>query len=163
QAPPQLTGDHLGHQRLAALPGAHELHHVHAVVVGLDQARQRTALAQRQDVTRPHHFSQHAGKDTAAPRPPPHIFTAPRTGTGWSARTPRPGAAPPRGTPAGSARPGSPAAPGRPTPTARRPARPCPPGPGPPGCPSTPAGTAGRSAAPSPGPTPGRPAPPRCA
>jgi len=54
----KLAGDHLGDQRLRALPGAAELHHVHAVVVGLDHRRQRTAFAQRGDIAgrgdRPH-------------------------------------------------------------------------------------------------------------
>ena len=47
-----LAGDELGDQRLRSLPGAAELEHVHAVVVGLDDRGQRAALAQRRDVAR---------------------------------------------------------------------------------------------------------------
>ena len=46
----QLTDDDLGDQRRRPLPGAAELDDVHAVVVRLDQPRQRAALAQRRDV-----------------------------------------------------------------------------------------------------------------
>ena len=42
----QLPGDDLRHERLDALPRAAELHHVHAVVVGLHDPRQRATLAQ---------------------------------------------------------------------------------------------------------------------
>ena len=50
EAPGQLADDHLGHERPQPLAGAPELDHVQPVVVGLDQARQRAALAQRRDV-----------------------------------------------------------------------------------------------------------------
>ena len=45
-----LAGDELGDQRARPLPGAAELEDVEAVVVGLDDRRQRAALAQRRDV-----------------------------------------------------------------------------------------------------------------
>ena len=48
----ELAGDDLRHERLASLPGAAELEHVEAVVVSLDDGRQRAALAQRSDVPR---------------------------------------------------------------------------------------------------------------
>jgi len=59
----QLTRDHLGHQRLATLPGAVELHDVRAEVVGLDQAGQRAALAQGEDVPGREHFTQPTAHD----------------------------------------------------------------------------------------------------
>jgi hypothetical protein len=46
----ELADQHLGNQRLAALPGTAELHDVRAVVVRLDNPGQRAPLAQRDDV-----------------------------------------------------------------------------------------------------------------
>ena len=48
----ELPGDELGDERLGTLAGAGELEHVHAVVVGLDERRQRPALAERRQVAR---------------------------------------------------------------------------------------------------------------
>ena len=56
-----LADDHLGDQRLRALPGAAELHDVEAVVVGLHQAGDRAAFAQRDDVARGAHGAQSRG------------------------------------------------------------------------------------------------------
>ena len=50
--PGELTGEHLGHERRRSLAGAAELGHVEAVVVGLHQAGQRAALAERLHVAR---------------------------------------------------------------------------------------------------------------
>ncbi len=46
----QLAGDELGDQCARPLAGAAELEHVEAIVVALDDRRQRAALAQRRDV-----------------------------------------------------------------------------------------------------------------
>ena len=56
-----LADDHLGDQRLQALPGAAELDDVQPVVVGLDEAGHRAALAQRRDVARGAHGAQRGG------------------------------------------------------------------------------------------------------
>ena len=48
----ELAGDDLGDERLAPLARAAELEHVEAVVVRLDDSRQRPALAKRGHVTR---------------------------------------------------------------------------------------------------------------
>jgi len=52
EQPGQLTADPLRREDARALTGAAELQDVHAVVVGLDERRQRTALAKGCDVTR---------------------------------------------------------------------------------------------------------------
>jgi hypothetical protein len=58
--PARQRADHdLGDQRLRTLAGGGELHHVGAEVVGLDQPRQRSALAQRREVGRRGHRGQH--------------------------------------------------------------------------------------------------------
>ena len=62
----QLAGDHLGDERLRALAGAAELHDVQAVVVGLDEAGQRAALAQRRHVARGGDAAQRAGASRAS-------------------------------------------------------------------------------------------------
>jgi hypothetical protein len=56
----QLARHNLGHQRPRPLPRAAELHHVHPVVVGLDQPRQRAALAQGHHVAGGGHGPQRA-------------------------------------------------------------------------------------------------------
>ena len=50
ERPADLAGEPLGDERARTLAGAAELHDVQAVVVGLDEARQRAALAQGRDV-----------------------------------------------------------------------------------------------------------------
>jgi hypothetical protein len=51
----ELPGDELGDERARALARAAELQDVQAVVVGLDEARHRPALAQGRDVARGRH------------------------------------------------------------------------------------------------------------
>ena len=46
----ELSGDHFGDERAGPLAGAAELHHVHPVVVCLDEPGQRAALAQGRHV-----------------------------------------------------------------------------------------------------------------
>ena len=53
---------HLGDQRLQPLAGAAELDDVQPVVVGLDEAGHRAALAQRRDVARGAHGAQRGGR-----------------------------------------------------------------------------------------------------
>ena len=48
--PADLAGDHLGNQHLGPLTRATELHDVGSIVVGFDDARQRSALAKWRDV-----------------------------------------------------------------------------------------------------------------
>ena len=55
--PGQLAGQPFGDERARPLAGAAELDHVQAVVVGLDEAGQRAALAQGRHVPRRHHGS----------------------------------------------------------------------------------------------------------
>ena len=50
ERPADLAGQPFGHERARTLAGGPELHHVQAVVVRLDEARQRPALAQGRDV-----------------------------------------------------------------------------------------------------------------
>jgi hypothetical protein len=52
EPPRDLADEHLGDERLDALPGAAELDDVQAVVVGLDEAGHRAAFAQRLGVAR---------------------------------------------------------------------------------------------------------------
>ncbi len=59
----ELAGHDLRRQRLRALPGAAELEDVEAVVVGLDDARQRASLAQGRHVARRGHRAQHGWHD----------------------------------------------------------------------------------------------------
>ncbi len=51
ERPRQLARDHLRHEHQRPLPGAAELADVEAVVVGLEQSRQRAALAEGRHVT----------------------------------------------------------------------------------------------------------------
>ena len=80
QRPGQLARDDLGHQHRGALPGTGVLDGVRAQVVGLHQAGQRSALAQRGDVADGRHLTQircdqghgdHCGQQAAAAAPDP--------------------------------------------------------------------------------------------
>jgi hypothetical protein len=91
----ELAAHHLGDERLRPLPGAAELAHVHAVVVGLDEPRQRPALAQRRDVARrddrPHSSSttcSPALSATLTERPPNSTTTFSRGGVQPPSRGP---------------------------------------------------------------------------
>ena len=63
-----LGDDHLGDEHAQALAGAPELAHIGAEVVGLDDARQRPALAQRRDIARDGDGRDHAIGASSASR-----------------------------------------------------------------------------------------------
>ena len=78
EAAGQLAGHDLGRQRLRPLARAAELQDVEAVVVGLDDGRQRAALAQRGHVARGGHRAQHPWHD-GGPMTPPVLWTPPES------------------------------------------------------------------------------------
>jgi hypothetical protein len=77
----QLADDHLGDQRARALAGAAELADVGAQVVGLDDARERAALAQRRDVACGGDGGDHQTNLPALTRRSPRRSAAPAAST----------------------------------------------------------------------------------
>ena len=74
----KMGADHLGHERSRTLAGAGELDHVGAVVIALHHAGQRTALAQRGDVTQRGHLGKHSWSPYPAGRRAPAAAMAAR-------------------------------------------------------------------------------------
>ena len=69
QRPTDLPGEDLGDQRPGALPRSPELHHVQAVVVGLDDGRQAPALAEGGHVAGGGEGAEHGQADPHRGRP----------------------------------------------------------------------------------------------
>ena len=92
----QLARHHLGHERRLTLARRAELRHVQALVVGLHQPGQRTALPQRGDVARGGdmpkplgHGDRFAGNGTFTPASPDGYRTATPRPTLQAWRSPR--------------------------------------------------------------------------
>ena len=116
-----LARDEFGDEGLLAVAGAAELGHVEAVVVGLDDSRQRAALAQRGHVAGRGDASDHAVKyrrrraAAQGERRPAGGDCRRAAPTGRSGREPPPRPRPPAGPPSppGAGRCGGPARPTR--------------------------------------------------
>ena len=71
-----LPDDDLGNEHLQTLTGTTKLHHVGAQIVRLDNARQRTALAQRGHVAGGMYLGDHARSVTVTPVASGGVFCA---------------------------------------------------------------------------------------